>query len=302
MAIPAGFLLIDAVRPGILVRSVGRAVTWLSRAVVLAWTLQAQAAAAQEPPAGLAGDYFAGASVFLFQRTVLAAYAPAETPDPLLDAGAIVLARENAQDEGGAVALEAMEGWLTAWYATKVQDKPSTQEKVGTQAKPAVDPLPGFSAERRRALSCLVYGADPQNEAALAQHAGLGSGERDQCIGRYAEAAKKWDAWLEPYRKTPGVPPLIRAAPAGAPIEDEPVLRLAFAPTIDATDQAIADAMRKNGLFQLLTDNINRVLTMPRPVTGLLTQCGEARAFYNPDRGEAVLCYELLAGLLNAAP
>ena len=66
--------------------------------------------------------------------------------------------------------------------------------------------------------------------------------------------------------------------------------------------QAGLAAMRKNGLFQVLTDHINAALTMPRPMTALLTQCGEAKAFYNPDRGEAVLCYELLGALLLTAP
>ena len=74
---------------------------------------------------------------------------------------------------------------------------------------------------------------------------------------------------------------------------------LIFAPAIDEGDQAIADAMKKNGLFQVLTDDLNAMLAMPRPITALLTQCGEPRAFYNPDRGEAVLCYELLAALLK---
>jgi hypothetical protein len=37
-------------------------------------------------------------------------------------------------------------------------------------------------------------------------------------------------------------------------------------------------------------------------VRALLTQCGEPQAFYNADRGEAVLCYEMLGALVNAAP
>ena len=37
-------------------------------------------------------------------------------------------------------------------------------------------------------------------------------------------------------------------------------------------------------------------------VTALITQCGEPNAFYNPDRGEAVLCYEMLGALMQAAP
>jgi hypothetical protein len=52
----------------------------------------------------------------------------------------------------------------------------------------------------------------------------------------------------------------------------------------------------------VLTDDLNRALAMPRPVTALLTECGETKAFYNADRGEAVLCYEMLAALLKSTP
>src|SRR3954466_2631465 len=63
----------------------------------------------------LAGDYFVGASVFLFERTVLAAFAPPDATDATLDGGAIVLAREKAEDESGSVALQAILAWLNAW-------------------------------------------------------------------------------------------------------------------------------------------------------------------------------------------
>ncbi len=76
-----------------------------------------------------------------------------------------------------------------------------------------------------------------------------------------------------------------------------------FAPTIDEADQAIADAMRKNGLFQVLTDDFNAMLMMPRPVTALLTQCGEARAFFNPGTAaRPCSATSLLAALLKSAP
>ena len=241
--------------------------------------------------AGLAGDYFVGPSVFLFQRTVLSAFAPPEDlkdhdTEIQLDAGAIALAREHAEDESGAVALEAMRGWLRAWLS----------------GKPEPEALPGFTAARRKSLACLMYGADPDGHVDFAQLAKLDGDERKNCIARYADAAGRWQGWLEPFRRAPGAPVPLSAAPEGAPSEGEPVLRLAFAPAVDAEDEAIAEAMRKNGLFQLLTDNLNATLAMPRPITALLTQCGEAKAFYNADRGEAVLCYELLAGLLRSAP
>lgn len=242
----------------------------------------------------LAGDYFVGASVFLFERTVLAAFAPpeingADSTEATLDAGAIVLAREKADDESGSVALQAILAWLNAWL--------SIEKKTPGSAGP-----PGFDAARRHALACLAYGADPEVSVALADHIGLGSQERGACVARYLAARKQWNGWLDSYRKSPGAPAPIRAAPEGAPAEDEPMLRLAFAPTFDEADQAIADAVRDNGLFQMLTDDLNATLAMPRVVTALLTQCGEPRAFYNPDRGEAVLCYEMLGALVQAAP
>jgi hypothetical protein len=237
----------------------------------------------------LAGDYFVGASVFLFERTVLAAFAPPDATDATLDGGAIVLAREKAEDESGSVALQAILAWLNAWL--------DFESKTPGSAAP-----PGFDPARRHALACLAYGADPDVSADLANHIALGSDERKACIARYLDARKQWLGWLEPFRKSPGAPAPIRAAPDGAPPEDEPMLRLAFAPTADEADQAIADALRENGLFQVLTDDLNATLAMPRPVRALLTQCGEPQAFYNADRGEAVLCYEMLGALVNAAP
>jgi hypothetical protein len=250
--------------------------------------LGVQADGAGPPNDPLGGDYFVGASVFLFQRTVLTPFAPAGVNDSMLDAGVIVEAHDNAADEDGAVALDAIVGWLAA----SAFGQPVTE----------LDPVPALNQDRRRALVCLVYGADPQNQATLAHHAGLGEADRTACTARYQDARKKWTVWLLPYRRDPDSPVTLRAAPEGAPSEGEPILSLSFAPTIDDGDQAIADAMQKNGLFQVLTDDFNAILMMPRPITALLTQCGEARAFFNPDRGEAVLCYELLGALLKSAP
>lgn len=237
----------------------------------------------------MAGDYFVGASVFLFERTVLGAFAPPDAADATLDAGAIVLAREKADHEAGSVPLQAILGWLNAYLSIK-----SSEVIV---ARP-----PGLDRERMREIVCVAYGSDPEVSERLAARSAFSSEERKACIARYLEARKHWHEWLAPFRKAPGAPAPIRAAPEGAPPEDEPALRLAFAPTIDEADQAVADAVRENGLFQVLSDDLNATLAMPRPVTALLTQCGEPRAFYNADRGEAVLCYEMLRALVEAAP
>jgi Putative metallopeptidase len=268
-------------------RRLGRVLGFALAAALVARALCATADDS-DPSARLGSDYFVGASVFLFQRTVLIPFAPAGVSDGMLDAGVIVAAHDNAGDEDGAVALDAIVGWLAA----------SGYGATG----PAPDPMPALDQDRRRALVCLIFGAGAQTQAVLAHRAGLGEADREACTARYQDARKRWAAWLLPYRRATGMPSPLRATPGGAPPEGEPVLRLAFAPTVDETDQAIADAMRRNGLFQVLTDDLNTALIMPLPMTALLTQCGEAKAFYNPDRGEAVLCYEMLAALLKTAP
>jgi hypothetical protein len=139
--------------------------------------LTGASAAADEPydRQRLAGDYFVGASVFLFQRTVLAAFAPADSDDAMLDAGVLVLARETADSESGSVALQAILAWLEAWLSLEKQS-------------PGSEAPPGFDAERRHALACLAYGADPDVSSVLADHIALGSEERKTCVARYLEA------------------------------------------------------------------------------------------------------------------
>jgi hypothetical protein len=227
----------------------------------------------------LAGDYFVGASVFLFQRTVLTAFAPENTPNYALDAGAIVWAAETAHDEAGAVALDAITAWLTA-------------ADLKSPVAGGKDGAPLFTPERLRTLACLTYGADPGSQGELAAHGELSSDDREQCTATFKQAETQWNDWLQDSRRKPK-----DAAPS-----DAARLQLQFAPTADEADQAIAEAMKQNGLFAALTDGINDDLVIPHPVTALLTECGEPRAFYNPDRGEAVLCYETLGALLLAAP
>src|SRR3954463_5712220 len=86
----------------------------VAAALLLLAILEVSTRAEADSTDPLGGDYFVGASVFLFQRTVLIPFAPAGVNDSMLDAGVIVEAHDNAADEDGAVALDAIAGWLAA--------------------------------------------------------------------------------------------------------------------------------------------------------------------------------------------
>lgn len=221
------------------------------------------------------GDYFIGASVFLFQRGAMSVFAPAGSDAAELDRGAISFAVENSQGESGSIALDTIHGWLIAW------------------AGGAGDP-PGFDPARRAHLACLIVGADAKAAGDLAAVAGLDDAARLSCAEEYRQAAARWSALLAPYRR--GADP---ASPPPSPGAGR--LALEYAPAIEPANELIAEAMRKNQLFDALADELNAGLAMPADTLALLTECRKPQSFYNPDRREIVFCYELLAGILAAA-
>lgn len=244
--------------------------------VLAALALQCPMARADDAKLDLAsGDYFIGASVFLFERGVMAAFAPPQDGGPgadELDRGAIYFAVVNSEGESGSLALDTIHGWLIAW--------------AGGDGNP-----PGFDAARRTHLACLIVGADPKARADLAEAVGLGEEARLKCAGEYEETAARWATLVDPYRRAPGRQPPKNAGD----------LALDYAPAVEQGNDLIAQAMQKNQLFDALTDEVNAALFLPRKTRALLTECRKPQSFYNPDRHEIVICYELLAGILAAA-
>lgn len=89
----------------------------------------------------------------------------------------------------------------------------------------------------------------------------------------------------------PPPPPAARAQPA-AQANDTGDLVLVWddAPSHAAT----RDALEKDGNVAGWIAALNNLLALPRDVPIRHTECGQENAFYNPETGEVMLCYELL--------
>jgi hypothetical protein len=120
---------------------------------------------------------------------------------------------------------------------------------------------------------------------------GLGEEARLKCATEYDETAARWSKLVDPYRRAPDRQPPKNSGP----------LALSYAPAVDPVNDFIAQAMQKNQLFDALTEEVNNALVLPRKTLALLTECKKPQSFYNPDRHEIVICYELLGGILTAA-
>ncbi len=142
-----------------------------------------------------------------------------------------------------------------------------------------------LSARQARDFACQLIGTDPNAHAALGATLKIDSAAAEKCVEEAKKAAARWNERLAAYRRGPGLTPPEGAGP----------LYVEIAPVIDETNEAIAKALRENGLYDLLAQRINAELALPYGRMLLVTECGGPNAFFNPDRREIVLCDERIA-------
>ena len=98
--------------------------------------------------------------------------------------------------------------------------------------------------------------------------------------------------------------PAARATPATTPAEDTPRIdpvnfAYRYLDTADPALSPTARRVREQDLLRKLPEVewLDGLLLLPAPITYVATACGEADAFYLPDKREVVLCYEMLQTL-----
>lgn len=229
--------------------------------------------------AGINDDVILGALVAEFHISVAASLLPvaegAAPPDTANSAEAIIGAAQLIRLSGIAEPAAASEAdlgkALDAFLAFAATLDPAREAPL--------------SADRAKLLACQLIGADPVAHAALGSTLGIDSAAAATCTQDEAKAAAIWNARLAPYRRGPGLTPPEGAGP----------LYVEIAPVIDAANEAIAESLRGNALYDGLAERLNAELALPYARMLLVTECGGPNAFFNPDRREIVLCDERIA-------
>ena len=150
--------------------------------------------------------------------------------------------------------------------------------------------LPPIPPKLAKLLACHLIGIDPQSHAALGATLKIDAKGAKNCAADAAKAGAQWNGRLAPYRRGPGLTPPEGAGP----------LYVEIAPVIDEANEAIAESLRQNGLFDSLADRLNAELALPYGRMLLVTECGGPNSFFNPDRREIVLCDERIAAWIAA--
>lgn len=140
---------------------------------------------------------------------------------------------------------------------------------------------------RFRHTFCMLYGADPALFGSLADRVGLDQGFKSRCPADYKKREAAWDAIIEPKARNlgPDLPGHHPADTAGGRI------RLQVWPTESYVGPFVKTLEPTMVEFM---DALSDYLVWPRDLVVEFQNCGGANAYYDPNAGAIIMCYEII--------
>lgn len=178
----------------------------------------------------------------------------------------ILLNEASDRAEAAKTLIDTTDGW----YFNAVQNASLALEDLSYYDDHSLD------IQRAYAMVCLMVGADPETFEETADTYGVDHGQREDCKETYEEAKAAWEQVLEPHKlgKTRGAKVEIVYEPAGDYKE-------------------FAAELKKRRILEKAAKLIESNYALPRPVTFYATLCDQPNAFFVPEDGEILYCYEL---------
>lgn len=139
--------------------------------------------------------------------------------------------------------------------------------------------------KRFYAIICLAYGADQQTFGRIARETGVPSERLESCIAEYQAKRSAWDRLLAPHLITPEQP---RSRNGGQ-------LMVEYGPARSHRAAIFERRIKSSIALSEMIEHFNATVDLPRNITILFTDCGEANAYYFPGDHKIHMCYELMA-------
>lgn len=112
---------------------------------------------------------------------------------------------------------------------------------------------------------------------------------------------KKTETKIEPAQPAPPKPaPPAPAAPRpGKGPQGRGSFKVAYGPVKDTDFKEIQKVFRETRILEDTAQALNESFILPTDITITMNTCGEENAYYEPDKKQITLCYELIAGFTN---
>ena len=178
---------------------------------------------------------------------------------------ATVILLNYQTEEADNALLDSADGW----FLSDEFNTPETLEDADFYDTHSLD------LQRAYQIVCLMVGADPGFFGEVADNAGLDPDRQAECADEFNQKVTSVEAVTTPLQGLPA-----KGASVSVVYEDTSTY---------AADKSLLQSAK---LLEILADSRGQ-FAIPRPITLRATECGEANAFYDPEAGEIVYCYEL---------
>lgn len=133
-----------------------------------------------------------------------------------------------------------------------------------------------LDVQRAFQILCMMAGADQEIFGGVAKQFGLTQRRQRSCAHDFERTSASWNRVLEPHVNK------------GDIISE---VNIVYDPSKE--NDGAASLLEESQFLEAAADGILKYYDLPRTMTMRGTDCGEENAFYDPDAGEVVFCYEL---------
>ncbi|MBD1549207.1 DUF4344 domain-containing metallopeptidase [Roseibium aggregatum] len=135
--------------------------------------------------------------------------------------------------------------------------------------------------QRAYRMLCLMAGTDEGSFGQLATDLGLPAERRAHCADVSQQAWQSWQTAIGSRLRN----------------SDKPAGKISIYYRMVPQDLASMEIfLKESGLLELIAEDFDTLYTLPDKVTFTARPCGEENAYWDPDKRELTLCYELMAG------
>ena len=138
-----------------------------------------------------------------------------------------------------------------------------------------------LNLQRGYRMLCLMVGSDEGTFGQLATDLGLPAEKRANCAKDYAQAWHSWEKVTDAHLRD----------------SDKPAGKISISYRMVPEDLASMEIfLKESGLLELVAQDLDTLYALPDKVTFTARPCGAENAYWDPDKRELTLCYELMAG------
>lgn len=138
-----------------------------------------------------------------------------------------------------------------------------------------------LNLQRGYRMLCLMVGSDEGTFGQFATDMGLPAEKRTSCAKDYAQAWHSWEKVTNAHLRN----------------SDKPAGKISISYQMVPENLASMEIfLKESGLLELVAQDFDTLYALPDKVTFTARPCGGENAYWDPDKRELTLCYELMAG------